>query len=995
MLFAPLIALSAHALDPSHWISQYAHTAWRLQDGALAGAPMALAQTTDGYLWVGTRAGLVRFDGVRFVPFKPAPGEDLLGTQVTTLFAANDGSLWIGTTAGLHHWIGGHLVFHSNMLGFITGIVADANGDIWITRARTQDARGPLCKITKQAERCYGKADGIPFRVATALLEAHGEIWASGSAAIAHGAGSTFHAYDVPTKLSPDLDGIEALAMAPDGSLLAGFTQSGRGFGLQRFAEGAWQPLPMHGASSEQLTVMALLFDRQGSLWIGTADRGLYRLRDGAVDHYDSADGLSSDTVRALFEDREGNLWVATTRGLDKLRDLRVITYSKRQGLSSDAVDSVVAGRDGTIWFGNLHALDTLSGAAGVRSIDAASGLPGREVTSMGQDAAGNVWVGVDEHMTMLDGSKFRRVATSDGRPLGTSIGLAPDRSGDMWVLALGSPTKLVRVRDLRAVEQIEPPAIPPIRRIVADPSGGVWLGLMNGDIAHYREGKTEVISFHRPPNVGSIQALVTAADGAVLGATAAGVIGWRDGESRQLTVANGLPCDRIVSLIFDDRGALWLYATCGLISIPATELQKWWQRGDAKVKFTLLDATDGVEPATTAFSPTAARARDGTLWFANATVAQAVDPHATGGNPLPPPVHIEDIFADGNPYTAGEHLRFPALTRDIEIDYTALSFVIPERVRFRYRLEGRDARWQDAGARRQAVYSQLPPGQYRFRVIASNNEGVWNGNGASIDFTIAPMFYQTWWFLAVSVVAAGAIIWLLTTWRIQQVARRIRGRLQDRLSERERIARELHDTFLQAIQALVLQFQGAVNKIPDGDPARKGMELALDRADQMLADGRDRVADLRATSEARDELPQLLQVAGAQYAALYPIEFRFQIEGELRRLHPVAREEVERICSEALANAFKHSRGKHVDLTLTYSASALTARIADDGHGFDATPTDTPAAQKHFGILGIRERASKIRARLDISSSPATGTTIELRVPATIAYSKRQREES
>jgi signal transduction histidine kinase/ligand-binding sensor domain-containing protein len=988
--FTLLVTPHAHALDPSRWISQYGHRSWTLPEGAFPGAPTVMTQTTDGYLWIGTRAGLLRFDGVRFTPIALPPGEQIRSLRILSLKAATDGSLWIGTRSDLERWRNGHLTHYPDALGSINAIREHPRGHIWFLRARINEGDGALCEVLESIARCHGPADGVPFTRSRDLeVDAQGGFWMTSDTTLVHWKSGLQETY-VPAGITADntVDVFDSMAIAPDGSLWIGAAQPSRGLGLLRFAAGQWLPVVMPGFDGRTIAVSALLRDRENALWVGTQSDGLYRLYDGKVAHYRARDGLSSDTIQNMFEDREGNLWVMTPNGVDAFRDVRVANVSTHEGLDSDLVNGVLATRDGTIWINTWHSLARLHEGK-ITLLNSANGLPGEEVTATFEDRAGRLWIGIDGGLVVYEHGKFTPVTRRNGMPVGLVDGIAEDPSGDMWVTSIWHDGWLLRFHDFKSVAEVPRSDVPfaYAHTIVADPSDGIWIALKNGDLGHYHQGTLETVQFHRAPATGLIWGLLVLPDGSIVGGTSAGLIGWRDGKSLTMTRRNGLPCEEIHSLLMDRHGALWMYATCGLFSVRSDELQKWLHDPAAIVQVRAFDAFDGVQPALPAFFPRSSAAPDGTLWFANGSVAQVIDPDRIARNTLVPPVRIEQVIADRHTYPLQEHLHLPARNRDLEIDYTALSFVIPRKVQFRYRLDGHDREWREAGTRRQAFYTDLPPGQYRFRVIASNNDGVWNETGASLNFSIQPTFYQTWWFALLCVAIAAGLVWLLVLWRVQQIQTRMRGRLEERLVERERIARELHDTFLQSVQGLVLQFQSAMEKIPQTEPARRAMENALDRADDVLAEGRDRVADLRASAEPRDDLPQALQFVGEQHAALHGVLFRLAVEGASRRLHPVAREEVELICKEALANAFRHSGAQHVDLDLSYSDAGLTARIVDDGHGFDAAALDSSPTRRHFGLVGMRERARKIHARLEVSSRRTAGTSVELRVPASVAF--------
>jgi signal transduction histidine kinase len=325
--------------------------------------------------------------------------------------------------------------------------------------------------------------------------------------------------------------------------------------------------------------------------------------------------------------------------------------------------------------------------------------------------------------------------------------------------------------------------------------------------------------------------------------------------------------------------------------------------------------------------------------------------------------------------------------TNSLQIEYSAGSLTIPERVRFRHKLDGLDSDWQDAGTRREALYTNLGPGRYTFRVAAANNDGVWNEAGASIAFTIPPAFYQTRWFYALCALGCLGLLAALYRARVRQIASQVRGRLEERLAERERIARELHDTLLQGMQGLIWRFQAAADRIPSGEPARQLLEQSLDRADKLLGESRDKVKDLRPAAGDAAELADALAAEGEQFAQLHPAEFRVSAHGTRRSLHPIVREEGFLIGREALGNAFAHARAARIEAEVTYDDTALHIRVRDNGQGIDTAVLNAGGRAGHFGLIGMRERAKKLGAQLEVWSKPGNGTEVDLRVPAKVAY--------
>jgi signal transduction histidine kinase len=390
-------------------------------------------------------------------------------------------------------------------------------------------------------------------------------------------------------------------------------------------------------------------------------------------------------------------------------------------------------------------------------------------------------------------------------------------------------------------------------------------------------------------------------------------------------------------------------------------------------------------------FNPQVAKSTDGKIWFSTSDGLSLVDPNRVRFNHIQPPVQIEQFVADRKIYDAtyvGDGpLRLPPLIRDLQIDYTALSLAAPEKIRFRYKLEGRDSDWQEAGNRRQVFYNDLGPGNYRFRVIACNNNGVWNETGAYVDFTIAAAYYQTAWFRVAVVLLFLLALGALYQLRLRQVARVVRARMEERLEERERIARDLHDTLLQSVQGLILKFSAVSKQIPPDLPARNLLENTLDHADEVLAEGRDRIRNLRVHSVTLSDLPSAFRSVAEETSQGREVVFKTVVEGRVRDLHPMVLEESYCIGREAIINALSHSEGQHVEAEIAYDARQFRLRIRDDGRGIDNAILDAGGRSGHWGIQGMHERAQKIGGQLKIWSRPETGTEIELTVPGSTAY--------
>lgn len=987
VLLLLLAASPLLAVDPSRGISQYAHTAWRMQDGVFPGTPAAITQTADGYLWIGTRSGLRRFDGVQFVPWTPPDEMQLPSPNITSLFGARDGSLWIGTHAGLSHLANKHLVNYSSAMGVITSILEDHDGTVWFTHLGALDGSGPLCHVIGTSAQCYGKADGVPdFNFPASLTaDSLGNLWIGGDTALFRwrpGSSSTYNPEGLKT--NQGMQGVTGFASDADGSIWAGMALSGPGMGLQHFVKGAWRPLIAPGLDGRTLEIETLFMDSHNALWVGTLKQGMYRIFASRVDHYQRADGLSSNSVYRFCEDHEGNMWVVTSSGVDKFSNLQVATFSTREGLCTEEADAVLADRDGTVWIGGAESLDALRGGK-VHSIQAGKGLPGNQVTSLLEDHEGQLWVGIDSTLTVYKNGRFRRINKPDGTPFGVIVGMAEDTANNIWLETIGPPRTLIRIHDFKVQEQFPAPTMPAARQVAADPAGGIWLGTRNGDLVRYRNGHAEIIPFTHAPD-SQVDQLLVNSDGSVLGATAFGLIGWKQGKKQTLTVRNGLPCNSIFSMISDNAGVLWLFTQCGLVGIASTELQKWWDQSDSALKLTVFDEFDGVQPGWAPFQK-AAKTPDGRLWFVNGAVLQMIDPSHLYENALLPPVYVEGVVADQKSYLPNEDLTLPPLTHELEIDYTALSFMVPQKVRFRYRLQGHDTGWQDPGIRRQAFYNDLRPGNYVFHVIACNNDGVWNDTGASLEFNVAPAWFQTIWFRILCGVLAILLIWGIYTLRVQQIASALSARFDERLGERTRLARELHDTFLQTVQGSKIVADDALDANSDETRMRKALEKLSTWLAQAVDEGRAALHSLRVSTVEKNHLSESLRRATEDPQIPASMTVTFSVIGDARDLHPVVRDDVYRVAFEAIRNAAVHSRASLLEIDLRY-ADTLSLRIRDNGIGIDPSISDHGKAG-HFGLQGMRERADRIHGKLTTVSSANGGTEVSLVVPGNVVYRK------
>jgi len=529
---------------------------------------------------------------------------------------------------------------------------------------------------------------------------------------------------------------------------------------------------------------------------------------------------------------------------------------------------------------------------------------------------------------------------------------------------------------------------------------GGLWLGFGRGGVAYFADGQIRT-SYGAADGLGEggVSAIQADQDGTVWVATAGGLSRLKDGRVATLTTKNGLPCDT-VHWSMRNTDSAWLYTACGLVRVARSEFDGWGLDPTRRIQATVLDASDGVRLHSSAvghYSPQAAMSSDGRLWFDSGDGSlSALDPKRLPFNRLPPPVQIEKVTADRNvmKLDATDRATLPALTRDLEIDYTALSLVAPEKNHFQYKLEGYDRDWQDVGNRRQAFYTNLSPRNYRFRVIASNNSGVWNESGASLDFSIAPAYYQTLWFRLSVVAAFLSLLGALYQLRQRQIVRQFNMRLEERVNERTRIARDLHDTLLQSFHGVLLRFQSAAILLPDRPvDAQKALASGIDQAAEAIAEGRDAVQGLRSSVVAAKDLASVMSALGEELAAdrtgQHSPDLSVQVEGTPRDLGPLTHDEVYRIAREALRNAYQHADATRIVVEVRYDPRQFRLRVRDDGKGMDQKIVDEGGRAGHYGLPGMRERAKLLRGTLTIWSELDSGTEVELTIPGSVAYTR------
>jgi signal transduction histidine kinase len=991
---AIMLAAPACALSPDLRIKQFYHTAWTAKEGAPTDIE-ALAQTRDGYLWIASTAGLFRFDGVRFERIDSIHGQRLPSRSVYALWAPPAGGLWAGYAFGgasfIHNGTISNYGEHDGLpVGSVRGIAQDKSGVVWAATSRGLRRFEGSRWIDVSGELNLPKT-----YTSMVHFDRSGTLWIAVDNSIMYRLAGQRELRTTDIRLGIDSQFLEG----PDGTLwLIDATQGARALywpGGAASASKGWLQL---GDPRIGLTDVKVI-DGEGTFWTSTPT-GIRRLRDPAdllrhgsasgasPDDFLVTDGLTGRASKGFFsglEDREGNVWIATAGGLDRFRESRLI----RVDIANDSDGfALAAGDNGAMLVG----ADSRQGAFKVTDGLTVEAMPGpRDITCAYRDPDGITWLGGRDMIWHSAGSQWVAINLPEemgARPHWGVQAIAKDLTGTLWV-------SIPRVGVFRLADGKWSRFGEPAVSIAADGDGRLWLGYPNNQLQIVDKDSVRRLSAADGLDVGVVLSMSVRSGDIWVGGEH-GLAHFDGRRFNTVTRQGGAALPSVSGIIETADDDLWLHTSEGAIKIAAGEVRRLAGNPLYAVQYTLLDFLDGMlgTPPAVRPLPSMTQGTDGRLWFSTSNGIAWTDPKHAKRNELVPTVDVQAIIADGVQYEPSASLKLPIRTHNLQISYTALSLSIPERVRFRYQLTAQQP-WQDVGTRRQAYFNDLSPGHYRFRVIASNNDGVWNETGAAVDFEIPPAFVQTKWFLLMWVAAGAAALWLLWILRLRQIQRRLRSRLEERTSERERIARDMHDTLLQGMQGLVFKFQAAAESLPSSDSSRHRLEEALDLADEVLEDGRSKLAGLRGLSAESLELFAALTVLGQSLATDRTTKFLSELEGEPKELHPVVREEAYRIGAEALTNAFNHAQATAIELDIRYESDALKLLVRDDGVGMEEGALVGPGRADHFGLVGMRERATKIRSRIEIFTRPSAGTEVRLRVPATMAYRSRKPDMS
>jgi len=743
LLAGLLLTVSVFPLDPSKKITQYSLEAWTSESSLPQASVQAITQTRDGYLWLGTQEGLVRFDGIRFTQMN---SED-----VSSIVEDRDGSLWLATYNGVMRLRNGSFESFSTERGLSNSrcnwLWMDSRGRLWVATnvGVNYFENGRFTSFTKK--------DGLPSdRVVSVIETRGGEVWIATTEGLARYEGGKLTTFT--TKDGLPKNDVSYLFEGSDGTLWIGTTGGGlcayRKGAFQRYGEKEGLPAP---------DIRAIYEDRDGNLWIGFEPGGLTRFRDGRMETVTAKEGLSDNTVWSIFEDREGSLWVGTFGGgLNRLKDAKFTGYDTSDGLSSNSSWIVFEDSKNTLWIGTDQGIDSLRDGRFVH-YGKKEGLPDNSVNTVIEDKEGALWVGTDSGLSRLKDGRFTTYSEKEGLSNLSVFSLFEDRRGTIWAGTNGGGLNYLKNGRFAVYKKSDGLSDDYIRAIIEDRKGNLWIGTSGGGINLFKDGKFTPIGEKEGLTSPFIRALYEDREGSVfIGTRGGGLCRYRDGRIDSFRMADGLLSDVIFQILEDGRGNLWMSCNKGVFRVSKKDLEDFAEKKIESIPCSSFGRSDGMKSAecTGGTQPAGWRTRDGVLWFPTIRGVVSIDPQRIRSNEVPPPVVIEECRVDGNFSPATGELVAPPGSDRIEFQFTALSLLAPEKVRFKYMLEGHDKEWIDlpAGRDRVAEYTNIPPGRYIFRVKACNNDGLWNEQGASVSLRLKPMFHQTWLFYLLLVTA-------------------------------------------------------------------------------------------------------------------------------------------------------------------------------------------------------------------------------------------------
>ena len=970
----------AHAVDPDQPTTSYLRTTFTVEDGLSSNVVNAILQTRDGFLWIGTDAGLNRFDGRQFTPFyfrgpkstpqgivrslAEGPNGDLwiatnaglfripgraldqfdrslavlyhpgtgMSDEVNVLHVSRDGTLWVGTSAGLYQFVDNQF---RNVIpnAVISRIEQSADGHLLISGSQGfVELDGT--QVIDHAGLAH-QLDTSPDSLFQVVQDSKGVVWFSTSAGLARRVNGSIE------RLQPyggERRGVYLVYEDPRGNL---WSWAFGATGIFRVSGTKLEPL------APSIQVRAISADREGNLWLGTNGEGLMRFKDRPIRIFAKADGLPNNIPMTVLSRRDGSLWVGNNcGGLSVFNGQHFKTYDEKDGLSNSCVWALAEGKNGELWVGTWGGGLYRFADGHFVQFSTPQGLPDVVVRAITIAHDGSLWIATQNGLGHMVNGQFHNYSTTDGLSSNRVVSVYQDRRGTIWA---GTSRGINRMIGERFA-----PALPPNQ--IFDPRY----------ISFAEDSSGDLYALSAPKGIDLI-------------------------EGDQLVEVNH-DLD-LLSMVTSPSGEFWFTGGNGIFRFSAEAFRQNQAGSETPLDYAWFGKADGMTSTQCSIGvPNMARAPDGKLWVATVQGLAMLDlPHLSFDS-AKPVIFVEEVTVGRTRQPAGRELVLPPGTHHVELSFDSISLASPEKIRFQYRMDDVDPVWLDADNSLTAVYTNIPVGTHAFKIRACNSDGVWDRSGISFPVTQKPYFYEAGWFRLLAVTAFIVILMGAYRLRLHQIRAQANARLDERVLERTRIARELHDTLLQSFQGLLLQFQAATNLLSGGE-AKQRFESAIDQAARAITEGRDAVQGLRFSTDVPNDVAEAINTLGKELASgeMNPngAEFYVEVEGTSRDLRPILRDEVYRIAGEALRNAFRHAQASRIEVEIHYDAQEFRLRIRDDGEGIPAQVAGGNGPSGHFGLRGMGERTKLIGGHLEMWSNLESGTEIELSIPASIAYAK------
>lgn len=969
--------------------------AWTSDDGLPQNSVYSILQTRDGYLWFTTLGGLVRYDGVRFTVFNKSNSKGIVSNRFTSLCEGADKTLWIGTEgSGVTRYKDGNFETYTMESGLpdrnVKALRNDADNNLWVYTNRgvalwkdNRFVQSPENEFTPEQTdvvrpmrrqtgfsffdrdglhvfvqgkiKTYTTRDGLSSLDINSVYEDQQRtFWIEtkdkGLNRLKDGAFTVYAIQDGEPRDLPN-DETRITAVCEDSKGNVWIARRGQGLSRWRSLSGENFTAAEHFSSDDIKTDIETIYeDREGNIWLGTLNNGLSRVTDHVFKIYSSGEGLADTNIYPMLEDRAGNVWVGTWEGdLYKLSGGAFTHYGKAQGLSFQAVGSLYEDAGGVLWVGTF--------GGGVNRFDngkfihltAKDGLPDDNIRAITEDAAGNLWFGTTNGLAKYNDGKFTVYNTADGLPDKEVQALTFDRAGNLWIGTLGG---IARFKDDKFTAYTEREGLSSnyVRVIHEDRDGVIWIGTYDG-------GLTRI----------------------------------KDNRLTRIAMREGLYDNGAFQILEDDGDSFWMSCNRGVYRVSRSELNEVADGRRRFVSSVHYGKADGLlnTECNGGTQPAGFKARDGKLWFPTQDGVAVVDPREIRSSELPPPVAIEEFILNNEPIVFRKDAQISVGVESFEIHYTGLSFVRPEQVRFKYKLEGLDKDWVDAGTRRTAYYSHVPPGNYMFTVMAANSDGVWNTSGAFVGINVAPPFWRTWWFYVLALLGTLALGVFLYRRRTSQLNKRHAAQqafskqlIESQERERKRIAGELHDSLGQNLLVIKNRAQMGLILPDDAERARKQLNEISATAAQSIEEVREIAYNLHPYQLDSLGLTKAIEAMLKKVEHISGIRFSASIDNVDNAL-PVASEiNLFRVVQESINNIVKHSGASEATVSIRKAFPFIHLNVSDNGKGFShAASVINAASSNGLGLRGIDERVRILGGKCLIESAPDKGTSISVAI--------------